>query len=175
MRRVISKPIRRRGLSLLELIVASTLMTTVVTAVALLVRGMHVAWLAHDGDARQLEAAHAVARHIVRRIRQAASVTSISGSGQTAGSLTLTMTDGSLNLWSRSAGPNEVLYGPSAADQLLAQEITELSFTGYKADGVTTTTVAGEVQAIRCRVAVQLSRDTSPTRVVVCWAWLRAW
>jgi type II secretory pathway component PulJ len=162
-------------MSLLELILASAMLTTVVTAAAVVLRGMHVAWQAHDDDARRIQAAHATLRHMVRRCRQAQAVSAITAATDSAGALSLLMPDGSTAAWSRNAASNEVLYGSGAATHLLAEQITELTFTGYKSDGVTATTIPGEIRMVRCQVGVDLPRETGGSRNVACWAWLRSW
>lgn len=166
---------RRRGMTLLELVLASTMMTVVVTSVAMLLRGVHVAWEAEEGDLRRLEAAHATLRHIVRQARQAQSVAAITAAGNTAGSLSLSMPSGAVFVWARDSATNQVKFGTGAADQLLAEEITQLSFTGYQADGVTATTTLGDIRAVKCQIGVELPRETGGSRTVTCWAWLRAW
>ena len=162
-------------MTLLELVLASTMMTVVVTSVAMLLRGVHLAWEVQEGDFQRLQAAHATLRHIVRQARQAQSVAAITPSGDSAGSLSLTMPSGAVYVWARDSGTDEVKFGTGAADQLLAQGIMELRFTGYLGDGVTTTTSVAEIRAIKCQVGIQLPRESGGGRTITCWAWLRAW
>src|SRR4051812_39113079 len=68
------KASRRRGMTLIELIFASALTTTLITATAILLRGSYSAWQAHSGDYLKIEAAQATLRHIVRQVRQATAV-----------------------------------------------------------------------------------------------------
>lgn len=165
----------RRGVTLLELVIASMLATTLVTATAVLLRGMHSAWDGAEGDIQRIEAAHATVRHIVRALRQTTDVTAITLSTDAAGSISALDASGNTLVWARNAGTNDVNYGIGSADQLLAQGIAELRFTGYKADGTTTTTVPAEIQAVRCEVRIDLPRELSTSRKVVGWAWLRSY
>ncbi|MCH8922965.1 MAG: hypothetical protein IIA67_07435 [Planctomycetes bacterium] len=162
----------RRAMTLLELVIATTMMTTVVLSVSVLVRTGYTAWLAQEADLADVEAAHAVVRHILRKARQAESVVSISLPSEGAGSLSLLTSSGQTVAWARNGGTDEVLYGVGSASDLLGEGITELRFTAYKADGVTTTTDVDEIQAIKCSATV-----TTPTgtRTATAWAWLRAW
>ena len=123
-------------------------------------------------DSARHEAAHAVVRHILRKARQAESVLSVSLPSEGAGSLSLLTSSGQTLVWSRNSSTDEVLYGVGSATDLLGEGITNLSFTAYKADGATATTVADEIQAIKCSASV-----TTPTgtRTATAWAWLRAW
>jgi hypothetical protein len=159
---------------MLELIVASTLLLTLVTAVSLIMRGSYAAWQGHSGDYVKIEAAQATLRHLVRNLRQANSVTAITVSSNTAGSISALMPSGQTYVWARNSGTNEVNFGVTSATDLLAEGISELTFTGYHADGVTATTVVADIQAVKCQARVQLPRETSATRTVSAWVWLRA-
>ncbi len=166
---------RRRGMTLLELIMATTLMTTMVATVTVVLRTGHVAWQAHQGDAAKIMAANATARHIVRRVRQAEAVTAISNANKKNGNLSLLMPSGETFAWTLDKPAEQAFFGIDGADSLLSQGITELSFTGYEADGVTATLVEADIHSVKCRVRVELPRETNGTRDVSCWAWLRAW
>jgi len=165
----------RRGMTLLELVLATTLLATMVGAVGIITRTGHTAWSAAQSDAARLASAGATARHIVRHVRQAQTVAAISSAGDTSGSLSLVMPSGETIVWEHDTPSSEVRYGVDAADSLLAEQIEQLSFTGYEADGVTETTDTALVQAVRCTVQVQLDRDSGATRSISCFAWRRCW
>jgi len=166
---------KRSGMTLLELLLATAMMTTVLTAVAVLLRGAHASWTAQQQDTEQLMALHATVRHIVRHTRQATAVTALSAADEAAGTLSVEMPGGETYVWSRSSGTNQVLFGIGTADQLLAENITALNFTGYKADAVTETTDPGEIHGVECRAQISLPRDAGGQRSVACWVWLRSW
>jgi len=166
---------RRRGVTLLELVTATALLTTVVTAVALLLRGGHAAWQGHDQDLARLEAAHATLRHLVRNIRQAQSVSAISTSGDLSGALSIVMPSGQTYAWDHDDVADRVSFGVTAASDLLAEQITELNFIGCRADGTTTTTAIAEIQSIDCQVKVEMPREAGGTRTMTARAWLRSW
>ncbi len=166
---------RRRAMTLLELIMATTLMTTMVATVTVVLRTGHVAWKAQQGDAAEMMAANATLRHIVRRVRQAQAVTSITSSADITGKLSLLMPSGETMSWEHNAGKKEVSFKIAEPRSILSTGITELSFTGYEADGTTEASVAEDVHSVKCRVVVELPRDANGTRIVTCWAWLRAW
>lgn len=163
---------RRSALTLLELTVATTMMTTIVLAVSMIVRTGYTAWLAEEADAARVEAAQAVVRHVLRKARQAESVLSVSLPGESAGNLSLLMPSGQKLVWARNAATDEVDFGLGAATDLLGEGISDLRFVAYQADGVTTTSVGDEIQAIKCSASV-----TTPTgtRTASSWAWLRSW
>lgn len=162
-------------MTLLELMLASAMLTTVLTAVSVVVRGAYNTWQAHEGDSQRIEAAHATVRHIVRQMRQAQAVTAITAKTNAAGSLSLLMTNGQTWVWSRNAGTDQVLHGVTTATHLLAENITELSFIGYELDGVTETTTVDDIHSIKCIAKTVLPRDSGGGRTVSCWGWVRAW
>jgi len=169
------RPVRnpRTGFSLLELTVVAAMMAVLVTSVSVLLRTSQNAWEAHDSDQARLESAHAVLRHLVRHVRQGEAVTAISAPADTSGTISVLMPDAQTFVWDHSG--SNVNFGAGTADSLLAEGIDELSFTGYKADGVTATTVPDEIQSVLCTAKVTLPRQTGASRTVQCWAWLRAW
>ena len=162
-------------MSMLELVIASSMLAMVLTTVGVVLRTGRIAWEAHSADYTRIEAAHATIRHIVRQVRQAEACAAISPSADNSGTLSLTMSDGSTVVWDHDDGANCVNYGVSSAGSLLAPDITGLRFTGYRANGSTATTVPSEVRAIRIDVTVQLPVEVNATRVVTSWAWIRSW
>jgi hypothetical protein len=162
-------------MTLIELIFASILTTTLVTAIAVVLRGGYSAWQAHSGDYVKIESANATLRHIVRQVRQATSVTAITASNNASGSLSVLLPSGQTDVWTRNNATNEVNFGVTSATNLLSEGITALYFTGYKADGITATTTVAQIRAIKCQVQFTLPRDTGGARTITSWAWLRAW
>ena len=141
----------------------------------MILRTSREAWEAHEGDYTRIEAAHATLRHLVREVRQADAVTAISLASDNSGQLGLLMPDAETRLWDHDASTDTVNFTTPAGSGLLADKITGLRLTGYKADGTTTTTVPDEVQFLKVEVTVQLPRDVNGTRVVSSFVWLRAW
>src|SRR5262245_1054603 len=139
---------RRRGFTLIEIIAATAIMAMLTTSGFVLVRTANTAWLRHRDDVDRRREAIVTLQHIMRRVRQSTRVTAISASSNTAGSLTLLMSGGTAAAWSRNSGTNQVLYGTSSPTNLLANNITELSFVGLKADGSTATTNTELIHAV---------------------------
>ena len=164
---------KSRGFSLLELLVAASLMASIVTAAAMVLRSTQTSWTMHASDQEKLGAAYGTLRHITRGVRQAESVSAISAAGDLSGSLTVLLASGQTVIWDHSG--TEVNYGAGSPTSLLADGVSELSFVGYKADGTTTTIIPSEVQSIVCTVKVSLQRTSAPTRTLSSRIWLRAW
>lgn len=168
-------PRKRRGLSLLELIIASSMLAMLLTSISVVLRAGRESWNAHEADYTRIEAAHSVLRHIVRQIRAADSVTEITAATDNSGRLGLRMPNGEVHIWDHDSTNNLVDYGVTTPDNLLAPEVTGLRFRGLEADGVTTTATAAEVQCLQIEVTIQLPRDVNGQRIVTSWAWVRAW
>ena len=163
----------RKGMSLLELVIATAIMAAIVTSAAALLRSSQTVWNTYNSDVAKLDAAHAVLRHIVRELRQCWSISAMTPAAQTTGSLSAVKGDGSTLVWTKSG--SDVNYGVSTATNLLASDISELRFTGYAGDGVTATMTVGDIRSVRCTAVVLLDRDTNATKTIHCRAWLRAW
>jgi len=175
-------------MSLLELVIASSMMAMVMATVMVVLRTGRQAWDAHEGDYVRIEAAHATLRHIVRQIRQADAVDGLTratdGSGSPADKLTLLMPVtllkplGEKQVWQRDGSTNQVNYGTDVVTPtaLLAPEITGLRFTGFLADGVQETANPSEMQCLRVDVSVTLpAREIGGARTVSSWGWIRSW
>ncbi len=165
----------RSGFTLTEMIASMAIMAAATTSGFVVIRTANDAWKRHRDDASQRRQAVAVVEHVARRVRQATRVTAISDAASTAGALTVLMPAGVANMWSRNSGTNQVLYGTISANSLLAHGITETTFVGLKANGVTTTET-DLIHAVRCTVRYTLSSPAGPaTETVSRTAWLRAW
>jgi hypothetical protein len=163
---------RRSGLSLLEMMVATAMMATLMTSVVVVMRSGRAVWTAQEADIDKLENGYGVLRHFVQQMRQAESITAISAASDTTGDLSFLTTSGTTRSWSHNGGPEEVMFNVGTGNQLLAKDINTLTFIGYEADGATQTTVLNDIQAVKCTVQVTLA---GATRTVSCRAWIRSW
>ncbi|MGE3775595.1 MAG: hypothetical protein AB7F89_00295 [Pirellulaceae bacterium] len=162
-------------MTLLELIIASTMLAAVMAAVSVVMRTSRQAWEAHEADYQRVEAAHATLRHIVRHVRRAVEVVDISDSADASGQLSIVLSDGTVHVWDHDDGSSCVNYGEDSASDLLASEITGLRFTGYAANGVTATAVPEQIRALLVEVDVQLPVEAGGQRNIKSWVWLRSW
>src|SRR5262245_34785438 len=126
----------RRGISLLEMMTATTIMATLMATVVVVVRSGYAAWNAQEADIDRLENAYGVLRHVVQQLRQANSVTAISAASSTTGSLSFLPASGAVRTWSYNSGTSEVFFNNGTSNQVLAKTINTLNFVGYKADGI---------------------------------------
>lgn len=166
---------RQRGFSLVEMMAATTIMAVVMSSVVVVVRSGYAVWNAYESDIDRAENAYGVLRHFIRQMRQAQSVAAITAASNTAGSLSYTTTGGTTETLSRNGGTSEVNFNNGSTSNLLARSINEMTFVGYKADGVTPTTTVADIQMVRCTVQVTLAQGAGVNRTVSATAWIRSW
>lgn len=164
----------RRGLSLLEMMAATAIMATLTASVVVVMRSGYAVWNAQEADLDVLDNGYGVLRHFVTQMRQASSVSSITAPGNTQGSMAFTNSTGVTRTWARNAS-SDVYFNNGASNQLLARNINSLTFTGYKADGITATTTLTDIQVVQCQVQITLPRGAGVTRMLTTRAWIRSW
>jgi prepilin-type N-terminal cleavage/methylation domain-containing protein len=163
------------GFSLLEMMVATTIMATLMASVVVVMRSGYAVWNAQTNDIDALENAYGVLRHFVQQMRQADSVTSISAPSDLAGSLSFLTASGTTRTWTHGGGTKEVIFNSGTSSGLLAKKIDAITFVGYQADGTTQTTLVDDIQMVECAVQVTLPQGAGLTRTVSCRAWIRTW
>lgn len=170
--------IRRRGLTLLELMIASSMLAVLMTSLSVVLRTARVAWDTSDGDYSAMHHAATINRHIVREAREARKVTFLSPAGS---EVELEMASGEVMRWSHTAAAGSmtnvvtVAYKSTGNTVPLAQGIRSLSFIGYEADGATVATKTDDIQVLEIRVTVDTPSSARPTQTVSSMVWIRAW
>src|SRR3954454_11090230 len=165
---------RPQGLSLLEMMAATAIMSTVTAAVVVVMNTGFAAWKAQEADIDVLDNGYGVLRHVARQLRQATSITAITAASNTTGTLSITLASGAACTWARNAS-SDVYYNNGTSNQLLAKNIDSMTFTGYKADGITATTTITDIQVVQCQVQLTLPRGAGMTRTLTTRVWLRSW
>lgn len=181
----------RVGLTLLELIIASAMIAVVMTSVSLVLRTARTSWEASDGDYSSMHHAMTVARHFVRQCREGRMVHELGAGGK---SVTVQKSSGEILRWEYSASDSSVTLvylQPTVTVPLgtaipvssmnvvnkvpLAYEISDLSFIGYEADGVTTTTNPEDMQLLEIRLTVPTPSKSTPMTTLSSHVWVRSW
>lgn len=174
-------------MSLLELMIATSMLAMVMGTISFVMRTSRQAWEAHEADYTRIESAHSVLRHIVRAVRQADEVTEIQ-----ANRLGVLMPSGATWIWDHQAAalnPDAGFVNCGLSTQnplpLLAPNIRSVTFVGMRADADLTDPVdptqptesAADVRCLQIDVTVQLPRVDNPdvVRTVSSWAWVRSW
>jgi type II secretory pathway pseudopilin PulG len=162
-------------LSLLEMMVATAMMATLMTSVVVVMRSGYAVWNAQEADVDALENGYGVLRHFVQQLRQADSVSAISAPSDTTGDLAFVTVSGTTRTWTHNGAPEQVFFNNGTSNQMLARGIDTLTFTGYEADGVTATTVVADIQVVKCTVQVTLPQGGGVPRTISGRAWIRSW
>jgi prepilin-type N-terminal cleavage/methylation domain-containing protein len=166
----------RAGFTLVEMMAATAMMAVLTTSSFALIRTANDAWRRHRDDSQQRRDAIAALQHVIRRLRQATEVSVISPAGDWSGYMTLLMADGTTAMWDHDGATNQVLYGTTLANNLLAEGVTGINFLGLSANGSTATTDPTKIHSVRVTVTYALNRPGGSTNETVsCVAWLRAW
>lgn len=168
----------RSGYSLLELIVAMSLLSVLMTATSSVLRTSRQVWEAHEADLTRLRSAHAVVRHIVRETREAQEVTEVTARQPTGGRLSVRLPDGDELTWQHDATTSQVLFrqaSVSSQAQVVADQIDSLEFRPILIDGTEFQPDRPErIQELTVLAGVQLPRETLVSRRAVSSVWLRA-
>tara|TARA_R110002049_G_scaffold27321_2_gene94116 strand:- start:232997 stop:233485 length:489 start_codon:yes stop_codon:yes gene_type:complete len=162
---------------MLELVIAGSMMAMVMTSLSIVLRTGRVAWEANDNDYGALHHAHAVATHFIRQARETRGVVMIDSDGK---SITLQNRDNSTVTWALSGGDSDighqvVVSTSSGSASPLAHSISDLSFTGYRADGVTVETDVDDIRLVMISVSVDLPRGHGSRQTVFSKVWIRSW
>ncbi|HBE72084.1 MAG TPA: hypothetical protein DDW52_28435 [Planctomycetaceae bacterium] len=182
---------KRSGLTLLELIIASAMIAVVMTSVSLVLRTARTSWEASDGDYSAMHHAMTVARHFVRQCREGRMVHHIGSAGE---SVTVQTSNGEILRWEYEASSSSVslvylqptitvplgttipVSAMNVVDRVpLAYQISDLSFVGYEADGVTTTSTPEDMQLLEIRLSVPTPSKSDPTTAFSSQVWIRSW
>lgn len=167
---------RRRGLSLLEMMIATVTMATLMASVVVLVRSGHAAWDTYEKDVEITNNGYATLRHITRRLRQADAVTAISTTVDSSGTLSIVMSGSATTYtWDHDDSTDYVYFDNGTLNQLLSWKINQLTFIGYEADGTTQTTVTDDIQIVECRLRVTLPHGGGEAVILSSRGWLRSW
>lgn len=169
----------RGGLTLLELVIASSMLAIVMTSLSLVLRTARVAWDTHDNSYGAMQHAGTVATHLVRSAREARAVIELPSNGN---SLAVTLVDGRQLRWTHVANGPDGLDGvvmltdlDSGKQSPLAYGILDLSFEGYEADGVTTATKVEDIQLVNVQVTVDTPNSAANRQTVESMVWIRSW
>ena len=148
---------RRGGLSLLEMMAATTIMAALMTSRD---RGDPVGLRRLECPGRRhrrSENAYGVLRHFVQQMRQADCRHGDFRASDTTGDLSFTHGDRHHAIVEPQQRHVASDFNNGTTSNILAKTINQMTFVGYEADGVTTTTVVDDIQVVKCTVQVTLT------------------
>jgi|GEM_PF-2863278 len=165
-----SKPMKTRAMTLLETMMAMSLMTMISVIGAQTVRTTWQAWDIQAGRSDTLQHLSGTLTHITRHLRSARTVVEVSGSTDDSGYLAITLPDDSVVKWSHDDGSGRVYYGIDPPTSLLALDIDTLKFECFEIDGVTPTTTTADIRMIRITSSVTVTGQSVTLSATV---WIR--
>src|SRR5687768_6868039 len=115
----IARRSQSRGFSLLEMMVATAIMATLMSSVVVVMRSGYAVWNAQENDVDVLENGYGVLRHFVQQLRQADAVTAISASSDTTGDLSFMTATGVTRTWSHNGPAEQVYFNNGTSNQML--------------------------------------------------------
>src|ERR671915_158230 len=118
---------RPRGLSLLEMMVATAMMAALMASVVVVMRTGYATWNAQEADIDVLENGYGVLRHFSQQLRQGSSVSAVTLPSNTSGSLTIVPASGAARTWSHNAGLKQVSFNNGSSTGLLANSINTIT------------------------------------------------
>ena len=145
-------------MTLLETVLAMSLLSVIALTGAQAVRMSWQAWDIQDQRADMLQHLGGVLTHITRLARSARGIVSVSGPTDTSGNLEITLPDDSVVKWYHDSVSGVVRYEIDGAGpgELLATGIDSLKFDCFQLDGVTPTTIVADIRMIRVTTAVTI-------------------
>ncbi|MCD0461725.1 hypothetical protein [Roseiconus lacunae] len=163
----------RNGITLLEMVVAGTMITTIMMGMALVFRSAGQTWEMVDQDYAVERQLSSLVRHFVRESREAGAVVAISRSGR---QITLLMNDGNLRTWRREPnGEVQFQMNTDAAFQTIATDIAELQFRGLDAAGIELTSDPNSMQLVEITATANRADADDSQLIHESTVWIRQW
>ena len=167
----------RGGFSLLEMVIAMTLLSMVMTAVTVVLRTSRQAWESHEVDHVRIRTAHASVRHIVRAVREASEIVNITPGIATNSRLTVKLSDGDTLTWQHDAAKKTISLtqaSVSSVPSVIAEDVETLEFRPFRVDGGSfQSSMIHRAQEIEISVGVVLPHETHVIRRAAGRVWLR--
>lgn len=146
----------RKSFTLIEVLFVSGLIAVVIAAVYPHFRVANMSWQAADRRMEVIQNARVGMDKMVTALRGARSFTSVTAPGVADGRIVFLDKNGNtVEFLKYNDGSHDMLgYVSGGNTSTLAGPITSLTFTCYKSDGVTTTTVAAEIRSVEIALTV---------------------
>ena len=149
---------RTRAMTLLETVLAMSLLSMIALTGAQAVRMSWQAWDVQDRRSDMLQHLSGVLTHITRQVRSARGIVDVSNPTDLSGNLEITLPDDSVVKWYHDGADATVRYeiGGNNPGELVATGIDSLTFECFELDGVTPTTVVDDIRMIRVTTSVTI-------------------
>jgi hypothetical protein len=125
----------RKGVTLVELVLATGLAAVMMAALAAAFRAVHEGWRIGDRRSEVLQNGRVAIAEMTRVLRQLRRGSSVSGPADTSGYIEFYDKDGALMRFGRNVGSGYLEYGPPGGLSALAGPVSVLRFTCYDING----------------------------------------
>jgi type II secretory pathway pseudopilin PulG len=149
-------------MTLLETLLALSLMSVISVLAAQVVRTSWQAWDIQDHRSDTLQHLSGALAHVTRQLRTCRNVVEVSDPSNASGYLAIMLPDDSVVKWAHDNANQVVRYGGDPPTELLATGIDSLKFECFEIDGVTPTTVPADIRMIRTTASVTIPVQGTP-------------
>jgi hypothetical protein len=161
------------GMTLVEALVATSIMAVVMTVVVPIVVGVRTSWESAQSGAESVQNERILADHLYRHLVAATAVTDISASTEPSGHIEFKSSDGNTYRY-EIGGSQYVQFGRVGGLADLAGPVSQLQFSGFSADDFTTpATDVASIRLVRAQATFPKSKATGRDRTISTEAYLR--
>lgn len=161
-----------RAMTLLEAVLAMTILTTISLLGAEALRTTWQSWDIQDKRSEQLQHLEGALSHITRHLRTARNIVAIPSPTDESAKWKVTLPDSTIAEWNHRDADKKIDYKVNAVNYLLATNIDKLKFECYETDGITLTTNLPDIRMIRITATVIIPDQNTPYSLSTT-VWLR--
>ena len=168
-----AKRASRLGTTLVELVVSISLMVIIMAGVLPLISSSRNSFDSILNNMDALQNGRVLIDHLKNNLSQAVRITDVSPSSQTLGYIEFENSDGDILRYDIDVD-GYVEYGLTASQTNLAGPVTQLLFTCYAGDDLTTPiTNAGYIRFVKVQATVTNAADMGQDKTLSAWVYLR--
>lgn len=165
---------RDKGLTLVEMVIAMSIMTVVFTAMVPVLAGIRGNWSARQANTEIVQNARVLADHMHRTLATAERIASVSSPSQERGHITFVANDGQMRGYA-VAEDGYVQFGRAGRYEDLAGPVSRLRFTCYDGSDFTTPTVdAPSIRFVSVEMIFPKGADLGMDKTFIANVFLRA-
>lgn len=163
---------RYRAMTLLEAMLAMTILTTISLLGAEALRTTWQSWDIQDRRSEQLQHLEGALSHITRHLRAARNIVEVPSPMDESAKWKVTLSDSTIAEWNHRDAGKKIDYKIDAVNYLLAANIDKLKMECYEIDGTTLTTNLSNIRMIRITATVIIPEVNTPYSLSTT-VWLR--
>lgn len=162
----------RRGVSLLESVMAITLAALLMSPVVAILRTSQAIYGQIQEQHVRTDGVYGTLRHVRSVLRTAQQVTSVRRQGNRLTILEIVAADGQVCRWRHDRRSGRLMFEKAGQSTLLADRISSFDVAALDAVGRPTTS-AGTIRSLRCTASTVAAGSDHANRTSTCTVWLR--